>query len=885
MSTKAAILKTKFFLPQPTSDFIERKSLNSKFENLKRMPLMLISASTGYGKSTLITSFLLNQTENYTWLSLSDKENEFKQFIRYFIRAIQIKVQNFGEDVLNLADSPQLPPVDDFAELFANNLTDFDRHFYMVLDDYHFIKNEEVHQFLAKIFEYPSPFFRLIIITRRDPELPLPLWRSKGKLAEIRSSDLKFDRNEIAMFFKKAISYCPNDTLLHQLEEVSDGWIAGLRMLTLTSNNGKELQQQFSNFKYKKSFAIQQMVTAVLKNLPTARREMMLKLSIVKEFNVELFSELCLNEFDKENKEVLFREFTMAISRSNMFIIALDDKHNWFRFHHMFLDQLSNVLLKEYGEEEIIDLRKAAANWYSQNDLLQEAILYYLDTNQVSQAIEIFTEYRLKLISETRFWQLECVYNLFPEEVIDKNGILLVTKGWLLLQKGNIPEMAEHINTLEQLLQKEAHPQELLDLLVGEIHSMKAFDRYLSDVDIKACLEHSKKAITLLKDKNPYALGIAWVYYGAAMQHLDQSTIALKDIYKKLETCINDILKGQLLLILCFLEWFEGNLISMLKTAEHLLQFGNDSGISMCIANGNILLGIAYYYQNNDEKALKYLLESHKLRQYTYLHMSFATGMALASIYAKTSKVVEKDNIILSYETTALKQGGILFIKITKSTSADLAWRYQNEKSGLKWAQENDYRDFLPMANLFSPELVQARILVLDDDPASHRKAQDILNITIPFFEDRNDVNILIRSYVIQALLYYKFGDLDKAFETLQEVLNLSCIGHYVRPYIELGESMKSLLQEYNKTAKKSVHIDEIIQNFQREAAPVDKVMLSVREKEILILAEKMTNKEIGNQLFIAEKTVKTHITNINRKLNVINKHEALTKAKELEIF
>ena len=149
MSTKAAILKTKFFLPQPTSDFIERKSLDSKFENLKRMPLQLISASTGYGKSTLITSFLLNQTENYTWLSLSDKENEFKQFVKYFIRAIQIKVQNFGEDVLDLADSPQLPPADDFAELFANNLTDFDRHFYMVLDDYHVIRNEEVHQFLA----------------------------------------------------------------------------------------------------------------------------------------------------------------------------------------------------------------------------------------------------------------------------------------------------------------------------------------------------------------------------------------------------------------------------------------------------------------------------------------------------------------------------------------------------------------------------------------------------------------------------------------------------------------------------------------------------------------------------------------------------------------
>ncbi len=488
-------------------------------------------------------------------------------------------------------------------------------------------------------------------------------------------------------------------------------------------------------------------------------------------------------------------------------------------------------------------------------------------------------------MSETRFQRLEELLNQFPKEIAKNNGILLVTKGWIILQKGNIPEMAKHLEPLEELLKQEKHPQETLDLLIGELHSMKTFDRYLSNVDMKACLEHSKQAIKLLKDKNPYALGMAWVYYGASMQHLGQSVKAKNDIFDLLEKASNPMLRGHLLLILCFLEWFEGDLGNMIKTAEHLLRLGHESGIKMLIANGNIFLGIAHYYQNNNEKALRYLLESHELRRYTYLHMSFGTGMALAHIYAEKGEVKRRDEIINAYETTALSQGGKLFHKITKSCWAELIYIYQNDSSGLKWAQENDYKDFLPLASLFAPEIVQARILAENDDPSSHRKAQDILNIMIPFFEKRNDKNVLIRAFIIQAILYHKIGDLDKAFNVIQKVSQLSSFGHYIRPYIEFGETMKYLLIEFTNTNIGSEHIDEILHSFNLEVNNKENIILSNREKEVLVLAVKMTNKEVGNQLFISEKTVKTHITNINKKLKASSKKEAIVKARQLSLI
>jgi LuxR family maltose regulon positive regulatory protein len=876
------ILKTKLFLPQITSDFIEREGLQSKLEQLKVLPIMLVSASSGYGKSMVISNFLTNQKEDYVWLSLSGKENDFQQFIKYFIKAIQVNKDSFGENIIELNNAPNPPSIDEITELMENELAELQGLLYLAIDDYHLIKNEKIHQFLSKIFEYPLPYFRLIIITRRDPELPLPSWRNKGKLIEIRSADLKFNKNEIRAFYAKAIDYHPDDIILAKIEKATEGWISGLRMLLLSTNDNNELQHSILNFKNSKF--ILELVNAVLKNQPNHIIKKLLKLSLLKKFNTDLFSELCLKENEKKNKEVLFQEFTSKIIRSNMFITALDNQHDWFRFHHLFSQQLNVLLLDKYNKKKIQNLRRKAGKWYYENGLFEDAIEHYINADEIDEALKIFSEYRLILMSETRFQRLEELFNQFSDEIAINNGILLVTKGWIILQKGNIPEMAKHLEPLEDLLKQEKHPQETLDLLIGELHSMKTFDRYLSNVDMKACLEHSKQAIKLLKDKNPYALGMAWVYYGASMQHLGHSVEAKKDIFNVLEKASNPMLRGHLLLILCFLDWFEGDLGNMLKTAEHLLRLGHESGIKMLIANGNIFSGMAHYYQKNDEKALEYLLESHELRRYTYLHMSFGTGMALAHIYAEKGEIKKRDEIIKAYETTALSQGGKLFHKITKSCWAELTYIFQNDASGLKWAQENDYKDFLPLASLFAPEIVQARILAKNNDPHSHRKAQDILNVMIPFFEDRNDKNVLIRALVIQAVLYSKNGDSINAVKTIQKVSQLSCIGNYIRPYMEFGGTMKNLLISYKDSMGNDKHVDGILHNFNNEAN-YNNIILSNREKEVLILAVKMTNKEVGNQLFISEKTVKTHITNINKKLKAGSKLEAIVRAKELSLI
>ena len=309
--------------------------------------------------------------------SLSKKENEYQQFIIYFICAIQDSIENFGEEVLELVQATVPPSVDELAELLVNDLAELEETLYLALDDYHLIRNSEIHQFISKLFEYQQPFFKLIIITRRDPELPLSEWRTHNKIVEIRSSDLRFSRIEIISFFEKAVSYSPDENILSRLVKVSEGWISGLRMLILTTRNGEDFKEQFLISNFKNVGVIHQLVDAVLENQSKENGEYLFKLSILKEFNSELFFELCLSEAEKKNRETLFAEFILSITSSNMFIISLDDNNKWYRFHHLFTTILFEGLSDEYNNKKINELRIKVGDWYFGNNQLENAIEYH----------------------------------------------------------------------------------------------------------------------------------------------------------------------------------------------------------------------------------------------------------------------------------------------------------------------------------------------------------------------------------------------------------------------------------------------------------------------------------------------------------------------------
>jgi len=884
LNNNLKIIKTKFFRPNLPYDYIPRSHLIEVLEKNINKPIILISASTGFGKSSLVADFLSKQNENSAWLSLSEKENENPEFIKYFITAIQGCVENFGEEVLELVNATSPPTMDELAEMLVNELAEFDENLYLAVDDYHLIKNKDIHNFISKLFEYQQPFFKLIIITRRDPELPLTEWKTHNKLVELRSADLKFNRDEIVEFFKKSVSYNPDDKILNKLLEASDGWITGLRMFTLSTNNMEDLQEQFLNFDFKNVRVIQQLVEAVLKNQPEDIREKLLKLSILREFNSGLFAELCLTGNEKESKGKLFSDFISSVTRSNMFIIALDEDNTNYRFHHLFTNKIYEILLNEYGSEKVDELRIKAAEWYISKKQPDSAIEYYLAANNFDKAIEVFFEYRLFLISTSKFFKLDTVFKLFPQDLIEKKAVLMITQAWLYFYHGNFPPMIELLDPLENLIKKEKLSKNDHDLLLGETYSLKTLDLYELHIDLDACITISQKAISLLKGRNPYAVGMAWIFHCGALQLKDQSKEAKQQLYLEIEKCTDATLKYQLLLSLCVIEWFDGNLKELIKTANFYIDHGKEGHHNASFSSGNGFLGLAYYYQYDNEKAELYLGKSFELRHYPILPLSFPIAAMYASVLAEIGNREENEKIIEICEKWAFQIGGKRHKKHLEATIADSNWSLYRDNASLHWAKNNDFTEFLPLSTLLIPEIIQAKILAMDENKSSWNLSLKILKQMIPFLEKRHNINFLIRAYAIKACALHKLGKYDDSQSALQSALELSEPRNFIRPYIELGKPMQQMLSRYYKTNQKTAHTDKILSYSSKEKEVADKLILSGREIEILVLSEKMTNKEVGGQLFIAEKTVKSHITNINKKLNVKSKIEAIAKARSMEL-
>ncbi len=880
------ILKTKFHVPKLPVDFVFRERLSNKLDDIFHNEVVLISAPTGYGKSTILTSWLKKQTVNYAWLSLSEQENNLQQFILYFTYAIKEKIINFNDEIIELVTAPEKLSAKILIDHFLNALAELDQPFILVLDDYHLVRNAEVNHFISRLFEYQQPYFRLIISTRRDPNLPLFDWRLKNRLVDIRAKDLSFTRSEIITFLKKFTNNIPEEDVLNSIEKVSEGWITGLRLFILSVDKMEELSQRYMKREMENFHIFDQLVKDILNRQSPVNRNYLLKLSLLDEFNEELFYTICEERKQKLSNLNSFTEFIEMLSYSNMFIISLDERHNWYRFHHLFKDMLARIARQELSNETRIKILDSAASWLLENQLIGQAIEYSINAGKYEKAVAAFSQIRTELLSRSLWMELEQIFSLFPDNLADKYSMLSLTRGWLHIYKGNIPEMIANIDPTEELILSESFENEERDNFIGEIETMRAWARYFFNIDMEKCLWHSRNAIEKLASANTYPMGVAWIFYGASMQTQHMSSEGKKKIYETLYSSKNASLTSNLLLILCYIEWLEGNLVSLKRTSMQLVTFGEKENHKEAQANGWYFYGMAVYFMNEDHEALNAFKKLYELRHFTLQVHSFFGILGLAYILVELGNIDEAEAYFEELEKSAMERGGPVYIHFARAFIAEFNFLSRQKKSGLMWAKEISDLDLLPMSNFSSPQLAQIRILAEDDNPESWEYASQIMEKIIPFLEKYNNSNFLIRVLALYSFVSYKQGKRIAACDTLERVFALSEPRGFVRTFTDLGSQMSEMLKECRQKKRHMKYIDDLLYQMTVAEHQTKEELLTSREIQVLqLLGNQLSNKEVGNKLFISEATVKRHVANIFKKLNVVSRKEALIKTKEMELI
>lgn len=897
-------------MPPARPQLVERPRL---IERLKEglhsdRKLTVISAPAGFGKTTLISEWVAGCGRPVAWLSLDEGDNDPVRFLTYLIAALRTIAPNIGEGVLGVLQSPQPPPNESILTTLVNEITTMPDQFVLVLDDYHLLDSKALDNVLIFLLEHLPSQIHLVITTREDPNLPLARFRVRNQLTELRASDLRFTLSEADEFLNKTMGLIVSAENISVLETRTEGWIAGLQLAALSMKGQKDVHGFIQAFAGDHRYVVDYLVEEVLKHQPEPIRNFLLQTSVLERLNGPLCDTVTSQPEGKARLE--------SLQRGNLFLIPLDDKRHWYRYHHLFADVLRMHLIAEQPDL-LPALHKRASRWYEQNNLMEDAIHHALAGSDFERAASLI-ERALPLMRQSR--QESAMLSWFralPDEIFQNHPVLNVNYAGTLLQNGQFDGVESRLRVVEQWL---ATPEDIRrsPVYVNE----EEFQRVPSSVhmyhaafalakgDVGNAMKHARKVLELARENDDFPRGAASSILGLASWtsgDLETGYRMFAEGMSHLQNVgfISDVIGGSV--TLADIRITRGHLHEAMSIYERGLQLATkqDTPILRGAADMHVGLSGLYYEWNELNTAEQHLLKSKALGDLNGLPKNpYRWRVAMAQI-RETQRDLEGALVLLD-EAESLYMGD--FSPNVRPISALKArvWIKQGElEKALDWARERKLSIEEDPGYLREFEQITFVRILLTQYQSDHsisllHDAMGLLERLLKSAEEGGRVGSVIEILILQALTHQMQEDIPAALPSLERALKLAEPEGYMRIFLAEGSSMTELIRK--------AHTGGILQNYTRKllsafeledqgtdeettpfAAPASSSLiepLSQRELDILRLFKtELSGPEIAQQLVIALSTVRTHTKSIYNKLNVNSRRGAVKRAEELNLI
>lgn len=906
-TTTIPLLSTKLQRPPIFGDHVHRIQLLERLNQRRQRPLTLVTAPAGYGKSTLVSCWLETCDLPVAWLSLDETDNDLHLFLSYLLAAVRTASPGAGKKIQSLLNGPELPPLSILGGILTNALHQIKQAFILTLDDYHVIKNRVIHDLLIEIFKHPPHSMHLVLASRIDPPLPLASMRAKGEMTEIRVQDLRFSLEETAEFLQKMMDRKLDDRVVALMSEKTEGWVTGLRLAALSLRHREDLSGALTDLPNDNRYVMDYMVAEVLSHQRPRIQDYLLSTSILNRFCASLCEAVCLSDSASGICELNGRNFIEWAEQANLFVIRLDDEAIWFRYHHLFQDLLKNLLKRRFSLDDIDKLHRRAGTWFADKGLVEEALHHFLASRDTQAAARLVTRSRHDIMNQEKWHRLERCLRMLPPTSIEKYPELLITKAWLCENWFRLSEMEALLKKFETIIT--VTPSQTTtewDALTAEFNVLKAFSQYLKG-DGQAAVSLTESALGKL---DPQALSVQGVCQ-MIMAGGYQMTGQLKKAYAVLHNALKDEVPhgttyhARLYMALCLVHWIASDLTGMRQGAQQELKLGQDFNLPQSIAFGHYFMGIFHYLRSELAKAEKQLhlaiQDLFKAFTMNYSHSTFALALCLQAQFRPDEAIDVVENLIAH----ALESHNGELLTISHAFQAELNLRQGNISKAEQWAQNYDPQPFHPGYRFYLPQLTLVKVHLALNTEESRQRANDLLSQLYNFYSSIHNIRFLIDVSALQALACDARNDEAVAFEKLIEALRLAEPNKIIRPFLDLGFKMADLITRLAKQDVSLKYIGILLNAFRNEMAVVFQSNSSVkapttqpsintsqleslsnRELEIMaLLAQRMSNKEIAEKLFLSVKTVKAHLYNIYQKLNVSTRRQAVVKGNALGLF
>ena len=337
--TEPPLLRTKISIPQIPLGSINRPRLTEQVHRGVEGPLTLLAAPAGFGKTLLLLEWAKETRLPVAWLTLDSDDNDLSRFFRYLIGALQTLEAGLGEEAKDYTQSSTGGGLEVGLTLLINELSTLSKEIALVLDDFQVLENPAALQGIGFLLQYLPPNLHLVIASRSEPELDLAFLRAKGRVVEVGADELRFTGEEVERYFQQAVGLQLSPETIQALEERTDGWITSLQMAAISLKNQADPATLLANLQGKSYYLAGFLAEEVLDRQPEEIRQFLLRSSILE----TLSGPLCEAVVNPDAQPGYGAVMLNRLEHAQLFITALDEKHEWFRYHPLFADFLRQV--------------------------------------------------------------------------------------------------------------------------------------------------------------------------------------------------------------------------------------------------------------------------------------------------------------------------------------------------------------------------------------------------------------------------------------------------------------------------------------------------------------------------------------------------------------